>query len=606
MRDELLPYYQRELTFIRQIAAEFKEKYPAVASGLLLDANACEDPHVERLIEAFALIAGRIHHKIDDEFPEITESLLEVLYPHYLRPVPSQAIVQFQLDPSQSTLTSAVELPAGTMLHSVAEEGNACSFRSAYPVKLWPLCITAASVSTTNRFASPGNTGNAAAILRIRLECAGGSRFSQLGVDSLRFYLHGESAAVYTLYEFIFLYTTQISLRAIGGSGQAILPLASLRQVGFRPDEGLLPYSKRSFLGYRLLQEYFTFPEKFLFFEITGLDRVSLAEFDSSLEIVLALKDSGDKHRLIALEQAVTAETFQLGCTPVVNLFERIAEPIRISHTKTEYRIIPDLHRQSTTEVYSVDRVASMSSYNEEPIVYPQFYSVNHHHQGREQKFWYAHRRSAFRKNDSGTEVYLSIVDLNFQPSVPGVDLLSVQVTCTNRDAPARLRLSGTYGELEVEGAGVVLARCLRKPTQSARPLLRRGLQWRLISHLSLNHLSIVEGGREALQEILRLYDFEDNLAIRKQIAGITAVESRPCVSRVWSPTGFTFCRGTSVTIDFDESEYVGSGVFLLSSVLESFLALYAALNSFTRLTVRTSKGVIKQWPARAGEQILL
>jgi type VI secretion system protein ImpG len=608
MSDELLPYYERELTFIRQMAAEFKEKYPKIAGRLLLEPHTCEDPHVERLIEAFALLSARVHLKLDDEFPEITEALLDTLYPHYLKPVPPQGIVQFQLDPAQSPATAATEIPSGTAIHSRPEFGDICSFRTCYPVTLWPLRVSAASISTTNRFTSPGSSAGVAAVLRIQVECLGALRFAQLPIQSLRFYLNGETAAVHTLYEFLFLNTLRVSLRAVGSQGgaEAVLPAASLQQVGFAPDEGILPYSDRSFIGYRLLQEYFTFPEKFLFFDLVGLDRISLSDFGGAFEILISLKETEYKHRLIALEQSVSAGTFQLGCAPFVNLFERIAEPIRISQTKSEYRVIPDQHRQLSTEIYSVDRVVSSTPYLQEPQTYEPFYSLRHGRDDTQKRFWYAHRRPSFRKNDDGTEVYLSLVDLDFNPALPAVEMLSLRVTCTNRDAASRLRFSGDFGELEPEGLALVRARCLRKPTATARPPLRRGLQWRLISHLSLNHLSIVDQGREALQEILRLYDFNDDPAIRKQIAGIVNVASKPCVSRIASKTGVTFCRGTDVTIEFDEDEYVGTGVFLLSSVLQKFLGLYTALNSFSRLNVRTSKGVLKQWPPLAGEQILL
>jgi type VI secretion system protein ImpG len=609
MTGELLPYYEQELTFIRQMAAEFKEKYPAVAGGLLLEPNICDDPHVERLIEAFALLAGRVRHKLDDEFPEISEALLEVLYPHYLRPIPSQAILQLRLDPTLNAVTTPAEIPTGTAVHSRPDDdGHICSFQTCYPVKLWPIRVVTASVSTTNRFASPGLPMDAAATIRIQMECLGGLKLSQLPLDSIRFYLDGERDAVHTLYEFLFLHTLRVSMRALPAKegAQATLDSASLRQVGFTSREGSLPYSDRSFLGFRLLQEYFSFPEKFLFFDPTGLDHVAIGEFGSSFEILIFLKAADYKHRLVALEQSVTASTFQLGCTPIINLFDRTAEPIRVSQTKSEYRIIADQHRQLSTEVYSVKGVTSSASYQGKPRTYAPFYSLRHGREESNQYFWYAHRRPSFRKDDSGTEVYLSLVNLDFKPGLPPVDMLNLHVTCTNRDYASRLKLTREFGELETEGACLVQARCLRKPTETIRPPLRRGLQWRLVSHLSLNHLSIVEKGREALQEILRLYDFNDEPAIRKQIAGIVAVSSKPCVSRVLSETGVAFCRGTEVTIEFDESEYVGAGVFLLSSVLERFLGLYAAVNSFSRLTVKTNKGVLKRWQPLAGEQILL
>lgn len=609
MREDLLPYYERELKFIRQMAGEFVEKYPGVAARLQLGPDTCDDPHVERLIEAFALLAGRVHHKLDDEFPEITEALLDVLYPHYLRPVPPQAIAQFQLDPSQSAPVST-KVPAGTPIHTRPENGNVCSFNTCYPVTLWPLRVRGASVSPVNRFASPDMPAEAAAVLRIEMECQAGLRLDQLPVDTVRFYLNGDSAAVHPLYEFLFLNSLRVAIRPLqagsGGAGQLVLPASSLQPVGFTTDEGMLPYSDRSFLGYRLLQEYFSFPEKFFFVDLKGLDRLPKSGFGTAFEILVFLKPPDQPHRLIALEQSVGVDTFQLGCTPIVNLFKRIAEPIRVSHTKTEYLIIPDQHRQLSTEVYSIDRVAS-ANFLEEPRIYEPFYSIRHGARGESQKhFWYTHRRPSFRKNDNGTDVYISLVDLDFNPALPPDDMLTARVTCTNRDQASRLSLTGEFGELEPEGLALLRARCLRNPTASVRPPSRRGLQWRLISHLSLNHLSIVGQGTEALQDILRLYDFSNDPAIRKQIAGIVGVTSRSCISRVTSDTGVAFCRGTDVTLDFDEGQFVGTGVYLMACVLQRFLGLYSAVNSFSRVTVKTRRGVMKQWPPLAGEQVLL
>jgi type VI secretion system protein ImpG len=471
--------------------------------------------------------------------------------------------------------------------------------------------VIGASLSISNRFTGAGLPGDAAAVIRITIECLGGMPFGKLPIDFIRFYLNGESSAVHTLYEFLFLNALRVTLRALpakDGAALANLPANSLRQVGFTQAEGLLPYSDRSFLGYRLLQEYFTFPEKFFFFDLTGLERVTRNDFGNAFEILISLKEPTEKHRLGALEQTISSETFQIGCTPVINLFERIAEPIRITQTKTEYLIIPDQHRQLSTEIYSVDRVTSAATYLEEPRGYEPFYSLRHVQQDETlQRFWCAHRRPSFRRNgDKGTEVYISLVDLDFKPALPPVEMLTVRVTCTNRDQASSLKLAGEFGELEAEGASLLRTRCVRKPTQARRPPLRRGLQWRLISHLSLNHLSIVEKGKDALQEILKLYDFSNDAAIEKQIAGIVNVTSRPCISRVTSETGVAFCRGTDVTVEFDEEQYVGTGVFLLSSVLEHFLALYSAVNSFSRLSVKTKKGVLKRWPPLAGEQILL
>jgi type VI secretion system protein ImpG len=606
MQDELLPYYERELTFIRQMCGEFRKKYPEVASGLELDSGVSQDPHVERLIEAFALLAGRIHHKLDDEFPEITEGLLEVLYPHFLRPIPPQGIVQFQFDSAQSALAGLTFVPAGNAIHTKPIDGQVCSFRTCYPVTVLPLRVTGAGVSTASGPEMRTAGSDAAAVIRIDFECPSEITLRQIGLKSARIYLGNEKSIAHTLYELMLTHPLRIVLR--DGMGQeATLPVKSLKPVGYSAGEGSIPYSDRSFLGYRLLQEYFTFPEKFLFVDIDNLDSFLSTSRSSSFQILITVKQPDSKLRVQLLEQAVDASSFQLNCTPVVNLFERIAEPIRVTHAQTEYCIVADQHRTASTEIFSVDRVTSTASYLEEAKPFEPFYSVRHSDNGGAPCcFWYARRRPSMRANDNGTEVYLSTVDPDFEPTTAPTQMLSVYVTCTNRDQVARLRFAGEFGEVDAEGQPLLRARFVRKPTSSIRPSRASGLQWRLISHLSLNHLSIVDKGRDALLEILRLYDFSDDPAVRKRIAGIVNLTSKACVSRFASATGVTFCRGVDVTVEFDENEYQGTSAFLLASVLRHFLGLYSAVNSFTRVTARTSKGVIKAWPPLAGEQIVL
>jgi type VI secretion system protein ImpG len=605
MADDLLTYYERELSFVRQIGAEFAAKYPKMAGRLLLEADRSADPHVERLIQAFAFLAARIQHKIDDEFPEITDALLSVLYPHYLAPLPSLSIVQFVLDPDQGKLSGGYRIERGAMLASQRVNGEPCRFRTCYPVCLWPVEVASARLETPDR---GGSSVRAAAAIRLELRCLGGTTFAQLELDRLRFFLQGESQLVHALYELLLHNTRQVQLRPIEprkGLQPVVLSPDCLRAVGFSPEEGLLPYTPRSFLGYRLLQEYFTFPEKFFFVDLGELDRAARAGFSERMEVLILLD------RMPRLEQPINAGTFRLGCTPIVNLFEQIAEPIRLDRTQSEYCVIPDLRRRHATEVYSIDTVTSTSPYLQEPLHFRPFYSFKHAAaREQQQAFWYATRRPSQQKWDAGTEVYLSLVDLNFQPKLPAVETLTIHTTCSNRDLPGKLPFGGESGYFELEGAAPIKrqVRCLTKPTQTIRPPLRRGAQWRLISHLSLNYLSICDGGREALQEILRLYDFSDSPVIQQHIAGITNVTSRRVVGRPPSMPWNGLCRGLEVSIEFDEEMYVGSGVFLFASVLEKFLGLYASLNSFSQLIATTQQRTepLKRWPPRAGEQILL
>jgi type VI secretion system protein ImpG len=611
MSEQLFPYYESELSFIRQmLTEEFAPKYSKIARRLELEPDGSRDPHVQRLIEAFALLAGRVQYKIEDEFPQVTETFLNVLYPHYLRPIPSLAIVQFRPASAESTPSEASIIPAGTALHSKPAAGNVCFFRTCYPVKLAPVLIAGARALRAGELPPDAPIHGAAAAIRVDLQVMGGLPLAKVQLDELRFHLHGESSGVHLLYELLLENTAAILLRDTTrpGNPAIMLPPAAVRPVGFRETEGILPYSDRSFRGYRLLQEYFHYPEKFLFFDVAGFDQIARSDFGNSFELLFYMREPEVKERLARLEQIVGADTFQLGCTPAVNLFERIAEPMRLTQRKTEYRVIPDQHRQATTEVYSVDRVTSAATYQDKPSDYEPFYSFRYSGENgrQQQRFWYAKRRPSL--TEAGADTYLSFVDLNLSPALPPVEMVSVYVTCTNRAAPARLAWRHEFGELDMEGYASVRARCVRRPTEPVEPPLGKGLLWRLVSHLTLNHLSIVQEGHDALRGILRLYDFSGRADIASEIAAITGISSRPAVSRVISETGIAFCRGLDVDLTLDEERFTRAGAYLMASVLDHFFGLYSAINSFTRLNARTKqrKGWLKKCAPRMGEQIIL
>ena len=290
MPDDLLTYYERELSFLRQMGAEFATKYPKIAGRLLLEADKSEDPHVERLIQAFAFLAARVHHKLDDDFPEITDALLGVLYPHYLAPIPSMALVEFVLDPEQGKLTTAHRIDRGATLYSQPVGGS--------PVPL-PYLLSGDPVARRGdlgsaRLTRPAWVRPAGPRPSFGWNCAAwaGRPSPELGLDQLRFFLHGESSLAYALYELLFNNAIQVQLRLPRAGrvpNRSSCHLGACRPVGFAPDEGMLPYTPRSFLGYRLLQEYFSFPEKFLFFDLLELDRAARAGFKERVEIAIFL-----------------------------------------------------------------------------------------------------------------------------------------------------------------------------------------------------------------------------------------------------------------------------------------------------------------------------
>jgi type VI secretion system protein ImpG len=613
MRDDLLLYYERELDYLRKTAVQFAEKHPKVASRLVLEPTKCEDPHVERLLEAFAFLAARVHLKIDDEFPEISEALLTVVYPQLVRPIPSMTIVEFQPDPEKGKLTTGMRIERNSPLYSRPVGGVPCTFRTCYETTLWPVSVAAAEWKAPSRLQPPVKVADSSGALRIELRCAPDVDLRELKIDRLRFYLDGEGGLVNSLYELLFTKLTRIVVRDPTPGSKlppVTLPASLLQAVGFSEHEGMVPYSRRSFVGHRLLMEYFTFPEKFFFVDVTGLEQLWAAGFKNAFELVFLISEVEGNDRQQRLELELTRKTFRLGCTPAVNLFTQVAEPIQLTQRKYEYAVVPDVRRPYATEVFSVDEVSSMNTTTQQTGTYEPFYSLRHSGRVKKQDcYWLARRRPSSRPNDEGTDMFLSLVDLSMRPANPDANILSIRTTCTNRDLPSRLSFGSDDGDFELEG-GIVMKRiiALRKPTAPVRPPGGKSALWRLISHLSLNYLSLVEEGREPLQQILRLYDVGRSAYSQNVIDSILAIRSQRHFARVSSDTGITFARGMRVELDLDEDQFVGGGVYLFASVIERFLGLSATLNSFTQLVVNTPqrKEALQEWPPRAGRKILV
>lgn len=612
MSDELLPYYNRELAFIRRLGAEFAEAHPKIAGRLRLSADTAEDPHVERLIEGFAYLSARVRHKLDDDFPELSDAMLGVLYPHYQAPIPSMTVVEFALDRGQGELIGGYTIPRDTVIETDPVEGHTCRFRTCYPVTLWPVTLRAADLRA-RPFAAPVTpfSPQAVAVLRLELGCMSKDvTFAKLDLDRMRFYLKGQAQHVYPAYEAVFNNTLGIALAASPKDPQPVLlGRECVRPVGFERDEGMFPYSARSHLGYRLLTEFFAFPEKFLFFDLAGLDARARAKAGRTLEVYFYLGRSTQD-----LEQNIAADSFQLGCAPCVNLYPQRAEPIPLGHTETEYRVVPDARRPRGCEIYSVDRVVATAPTGEQAEFHP-FYSFRHATGRQQQKsFWHASRRPSGEGGGGaapGTDVYLSLVDLGFNPAAPADWTLDVETTCLDRDLPHRLPFGEGEPRLRLTfGAPLERVECLTRPTPTFRPALKRGALWRLISHLSLNHLSLAdyEEGADALREVLKLYDFADSAETRSMIDGVASVRGRRVVGRAGASGRAAFCRGVEVSVHFDEGRFAGSGVYLFACVLERFLALYCSVNSFSKMIATTNKreGELRRWAPRAGETVLL
>ncbi len=607
MSDRLLPYYNRELDALRRLGTHFAEAHPKVAGRLRMTPDAADDPHVERLLEGVAFLSARAQQRLDDELPEITDALLNVLYPHYLAPVPSAAIVQLSCKPETRV---PVMVPSGTQLGTDPVRGEPCRFRTAYDTTLWPVVMESVRL-TGLPLAAPVNPAahNARSSLRITLRLADpDANFAELGISELRFFLRAPAEQSLRLYELLCGHTVGIALaNGPNDDRPTLLPATSLQPVGFAPEEALYPWSARSFSGFRLLTEYFALPEKFLFVDCKGLDARTLVHDGNSLEIFVYLDREAPE-----LERRLQPDCMALGCTPVVNLFTRRCEPIRLDHQRTEYPVVADSRRPQALEIWQVTQVREMRDDGTVRAWRPFYrHPAETSPDGDAAGFYTLMRRDSLAPV-IGTDMLLAPFDPMLSADRPAGSVLSVDALCTNRDLPGQLPFGGGQPNLHlVDGVSSVAGiTCLTAPTPSWRPSLREHRSWRLISHLSLGHLSVVGGpaAAESLREVLRLYDFRESTETRAMVDALLSVQAHDATARVPGARLGSFCRGLDVTLTFDARAWDSLGLFLLTSVLERFLALHATVNGFVRTAamLQGRPGRAAHFPPRAGARVLL
>lgn len=618
MNDTLLHYYEQELTFFRQQAETFAERYPTAAAQLRLEPNRSTDPHVERMIEAFALLTGRIAQKLDDDFPEVTHAFLETLYPHYLRPFPSMAVVQ--LEPDQANLPpTGQRIARHAALASQRIGRTHCQFRTCYDVNLWPLEIVSAEWQLAPFDAVLSPPTNCEAILRVRIKTFGGLRLSDLPLETLRFHLAGERVKIVQLYEILMNHVQKLEFRWSEADGRTIVVACgaseTLSPVGFGKEESLLPYSAQTFQGYRALTEFFNFPAKFAFVDVGGWERVRANGAGTTVELVFYLDRDAP-----GLEQEVDAQTFRLGCTPAANLFPKASEPIRVNQRQYEYRVLPSVQRQRDMEVYCIERIISAAPGATRE--FRPFYDFRRYGDGVTQRdrdaFWTSVRREGQTSEEVTTDVFVQFVDERFDPHLPSDAVVVAHTLCTNGDLPFRLQQSGHPLEFQLEAAAPVKRiRTLITPTPTLRPPVGKHIEWRLIEHLSSHHLSLGKGedSLTTLQEVLGLYCLANETS-HPQASSINAQlldslvgwETRRVLGRIGGPTDGDYVRGLETTVTLDEENCRGVGVLLFASVLERFLAASIGVNSFHQLVAKTKQGgrLVKRFPARAGEVEIL
>jgi type VI secretion system protein ImpG len=621
MDPRLLRYYNQELQHVRETGAEFASAYPKIAGRLGMDGMECADPYVERLLEGFAFLSARVQMKMDAQHPVFTQHLLRMLYPQYLAPVPSMTVVEMSPDSGESLPGEGHLVPRGTALRSQIGFGErtACEYRTAHPVNLLPLSLdearylsSPAVIAAAGLGVPPGSSPRAA--LRLRFKLAAGVQLDALSFDELPVFFAGAGDLASLLYEQVL--GNGMGFSVVAGDSVRHTGQAGIEPRGFTDAEALLPVSDRSFSGYRLLQEYFACPQRFQFAVFTGLRRLLPRSSATTFDIVVWLD------RAVArLEKAVDASYLRLFCTPAINLFPRRSDRIHLRDGAAEYHVLADRTRPMDFEVYDVEDVQGFGDSQEPEQSFFPFYGGNARTWHQPASAFYTlrreprvasqrQRRDGPRSSYVGGEVFLSLVDGREAPYPSSLRQLGMRLLCSNRDLPLHMPVGKGSTDLMLDtDAPVRSIRCVAGPTRPRAAMAEGQAAWKLVSHLQLNYLSLLEhdDGAAALREMLLLYSDEYDAASRRLIEGLREVRSAPIVRRLPIAGPVTYGRGLEIRLTCEDQAFEGTGAFLFGSVMQNFFARYVSLNSFTETVLHTlERNEVARWTARSGTRPIL
>jgi type VI secretion system protein ImpG len=624
MDPRLLRHYNQELLHLREMGAEFATQFPKIAGRLRIDGLEVSDPYVERLLEGFAFLTARIQLKLDAEFPRFTQRMVEILYPHFLAPIPSMLIAQLKPELGDGGLASGAKIVRGSTLNGQKARGSSteCQFRTAHDVTLWPIEITGAeyfSHASNLPLGGKPEWKRFSAGLRISLKTTAGLDFSKIALNDLQLHCAGSDEVAYRLHELICGNTIGIFVMAgkAQGARHQTLEADAVEPVGLDEDQALLPVTLRGFEGYRLLQEYFAFPHRFMFFDIRGIGDALRQLGGQELEIVI-LFSRGDA----SLMQSVDAASLALNCVPAVNLFEHRCDRIQITREKHELHVMPDRVRPMDFEIHGIQSVTGygvgLDSERRFVPLYSAFHSEEHGHDAyfamqREPRILSSgQRKDGPRSSYIGSEVFISLVDPQEAPYAETLQQVGVAALCSNRDLPLLMPVGAAGSDLTLnQSAPVASIRVIKGPSRP-RPASAEGrAAWRLINQLTLNHLSLLdtnqEQGADALRQMLRLHADEGDAVHQRQIDGLRSVAKRQIVRRLPMPGPIAFGRGVQLELGVDELAFQGSSAFLLGCVLERFFARHVSINSFTETRVRSmTRGEIMVGRPRCGARPIL
>ncbi|OLL31210.1 type VI secretion protein ImpG [Burkholderia sp. SRS-W-2-2016] len=588
--NEILRYYEAEMRYLREAGKEFAQAFPDRARELDLDRVGERDPHIERLFEGFAFLMGRLRHKLDDELPELTEGLVSMLWPHYLRMIPSLAILE--LIPEQGALQKHETLEAGLEATSdPVGEGNVtteCVYRTTQAVDMYPLVLSEAGVYARE---------DGRSVIRLRLDIQTQTERTRLQVPRLRLYLNADRPVALSLYAALTAKPVAMQVRVPGWpedrpGAPVAMPGLRLAPAGFAAEERLWPKADNAFGGYQLLLEYFTFPEKFMFVDLFGLDLQALPASATSVDVEVVLE------RPYPDDMRFTADNVRLYCTPVINLFTVGADPVTVTQHETEYRVRARAEQGSLIDIYSVDGVEYFERGRR--FEYVPFAAFKHRggmlrHDMPER---YYHTR--MRRGPSGrfdTWIVLGGHAWEQANTLP-TETLTLSVTGTNGMLPRKALREAGITRMRGGFTNIGAVRNLTAPTLPVYPPTGDRYHWRVLSHLAPNYLSLLDA--EILRGSLALYDWTDGELNSRRINAITDVRHRPLSKLVKGG----LMRGVEITVTLDSGRFAGDGdIELFGSMLNRFIGLYATLNLYTKLVlVAQPTGRRIEWPETKGE----
>lgn len=620
MDTRLLKHYEGELAFLRDMGGEFAQAYPKIASRLGMDGVEVVDPYVERLLEGVAFLTARVQLELELQYPMLTSHLLEIIYPHYLAPTPSMMVAAFEPDMQNAGLANGYVLPRHSELRSKLGDGDqtACVFRTANDITLWPITITEAEyIDGRGELVAAGVSRDteARAGIRLRLSRSGNLPISELSLDTLTLFLNGQEGKNWALHELLSTQVTGIAARSTDRRADWVTTLhnGGVAVKGFDQSEALLPTPQQSFDGYRLLQEYFAMPERFHFVELFGLSMGLGRAKGNDVDIYIMLRE-GDP----TIAAGVTPEAFTLNAVSAINLFPKRCDRVQITSNDTEQHVVADRTAPLDYEIYALNDVVGISGEGQADTAFKAFYSADDlTAAGDSYGAYYTQKRKMRQRAERerlkgvrttylGSELYLSLVEASQAPYGERLDQLAISAMVTNRDLPLLLP-TGTKDVFYLPDGGPVAH--IRTPVSPTRPrptLAQGDTAWRLISHLSLNYLSIVDNqggdGAAALREMIGVYAPAGDRVLEKQLEGLSAVKTRPIVRRMSDGVLSTAVRGLEISVHFDESFFEGTNVYLLAAVLEKFFCKYVSINSFTETVLVTQqRGEIMRWRPEVG-----